>query len=69
MAPAGTPADIVNRIQQETSKALNTAAVKEKLLSQGAIPGGNTPEQFNTFINAEHIKWAQVVKVSGANVD
>ena len=69
LAPAGTPADIVNRIQQETSKALNTAAVKEKLLSQGAIPGGNTPEQFNLFINAEHIKWAQVVKVSGAKVD
>ena len=69
LAPAGTPADIVNRIQQETSKALNTAAVKEKLFSQGAIPGGNTPEQFNLFINAEHIKWAQVVKVSGAKVD
>ena len=69
LAPAGTPVDIVNRIQQETSKALSTAVVKEKLLSQGAIPGGNTPEQFNTFINAEHVKWAQVVKVSGAKVD
>ena len=69
LAPAGTSQDIVNRIQQETSKALSTAAVKEKLLSQGAIPGGNTPEQFNTFINAEHVKWAQVVKVSGAKVD
>ena len=41
----------------------------EKLLAQGAIPGGNTPEQFNTFIDAEHVKWAQVVKVSGAKVD
>ncbi len=69
LAPAGTPADIVNRIQQETSKALGSAAVKEKLLAQGAIPGGNTPEQFHTFINAEHVKWAQVVKVSGAKVD
>ena len=69
LAPVGTPADIVSRVQQETSKALSTAAVKEKLLSQGAIPGGNTPEQFNAFINAEHIKWAQVVKVSGAKVD
>ncbi len=69
LAPVGTPADIVNRVQQETSKALSTAAVKEKLLSQGAIPGGNTPDQFNAFINAEHIKWAQVVKVSGAKVD
>ena len=69
LAPAGTPADIVNRIQQEVAKSLGTAAMKEKLLVQGAIPGGNTPEQFNTFINAEHVKWAQVVKVSGAKVD
>ncbi len=69
LAPAGTSPDIVNRIQLETSKALGTAAVKEKLLAQGAIPGGNTPQQFNAFINAEHIKWAQVVKVSGAKVD
>ncbi len=69
LAPAGTPADIVSRIQQEVTKSLGTAAMKEKLLTQGAIPGGNTPEQFNTFIDAEHVKWAQVVKVSGAKVD
>jgi tripartite-type tricarboxylate transporter receptor subunit TctC len=69
LAPAGTPSDIVSRIQQEVTKSLGTAAMKEKLLTQGAIPGGNTPEQFNTFIDAEHVKWAQVVKVSGAKVD
>ena len=69
LAPAGTPPDIVNRIQQEVAKSLATPNMKEKLLAQGAIPGGNTPEQFNAFINAEHLKWAQVVKVSGAKVD
>ena len=69
LAPAGTPQDIVNRIQQEVAKSLGTSAMKEKLLAQGAIPGGNTPEQFNTFINAEHAKWAPVVKASGAKVD
>ena len=69
LAPAGTPPDIVNRIQQEAAKSLGTAAIKEKLLAQGAIPGGNTPEQFTAFINDEHKKWAQVVKVSGAKVD
>ncbi len=69
MAPAGTPGEIVNRIQQEVAKSLSTPAVKDKLMAQGAIPGGNTPEQFNSFINAEHVKWAQVVKVSGAKVD
>jgi len=69
LAPAGTPADIVNRIQQETAKSFATPAIKEKLLSQGAIPGGNTPAEFAKMIDAEHKKWAQVVKVSGAKVD
>ena len=69
LAPAGTPPEIVSRIQQEVAKSLNTPAVKEKLLAQGAIPGGNTPQQFAAFINAEHAKWAQVVKTSGAKVD
>lgn len=69
LAPAGTPPDIINRIQQEAAKSLNTPAIKEKLLAQGAIAGGNTPQQFTAFINAEHKKWAQVVKISGAKVD
>lgn len=69
LAPAGTPPEIINRIQQEAAKALSTPAIKEKLLAQGAIPSGNTPQQFTAFINAEHKKWAQVVKASGAKVD
>ncbi|HJV62622.1 MAG TPA: tripartite tricarboxylate transporter substrate binding protein [Albitalea sp.] len=69
LAPAGTPAEIVNRIQQETAKALATPALKERLLSQGAIPSGMTPSQFAAYIGAETKKWAQVVKVSGAKVD
>jgi tripartite-type tricarboxylate transporter receptor subunit TctC len=68
-APAGTPADIVARIQQETAKALQSAALKERLLSQGAIPGGQSSAEFAAFIAAETKKWAQVVKVSGAKVD
>jgi tripartite-type tricarboxylate transporter receptor subunit TctC len=69
MAPAGTPVDIINRVQQEVAKSLNTPAIKEKMLAQGAIPSGNTPAQFLTFIESEHKKWAQVVKASGAKVD
>jgi tripartite-type tricarboxylate transporter receptor subunit TctC len=69
LAPAGTPPEIVNRLQQETAKALATPALKERLLAQGAIPGGNTPAQFTQFIAAEAKKWAQVVKTSGAKVD
>ncbi len=69
LAPAGTPADIVNRIQQEVAKSLGTAAIKEKMLAQGAIPSGNTPAEFAKHIDAEHRKWAKVVKDSGAKVD
>jgi tripartite-type tricarboxylate transporter receptor subunit TctC len=69
LAPAGTPVDIVNRIQQEVAKSLSTPAIKEKMLGQGAIPSGNTPAQFAALIDSEHKKWALVVKASGAKVD
>ncbi|MDZ4295039.1 MAG: tripartite tricarboxylate transporter substrate-binding protein, partial [Hydrogenophaga sp.] len=69
LAPAGTPPEIVNRLQQETAKALNLPAVKERLLSLGAIPGGDTPQAFARQIDAEISKWAAVVKASGAKVD
>ncbi len=69
LAPAGTPPEVVNRLQQETTKALNLPAVKERLLAQGAIPGGNSPADFARLIDAETTKWATVVKASGARVD
>ncbi len=69
LAPAGTPADIVNRLQQETAKALGAPALKERLLSQGAIPSGMSPADFTKLIAAETKKWAEVVKASGAKVD
>jgi tripartite-type tricarboxylate transporter receptor subunit TctC len=69
LAPAGTPPDVVNRIQQEVAKSLATPAIKEKLQAQGALPSGNTPAEFAALIGKEHTKWAQVVKASGAKVD
>jgi tripartite-type tricarboxylate transporter receptor subunit TctC len=69
LGPAGLSPDIANRIQQEVAKALATPEMKEKLLAQGAIPSGNTPQQFAAFIDAENKKWQPVVKASGAKVD
>lgn len=69
LAPAATPKDIVAKLQQEIAKALSSPAVKEKLIGQGADPVGNTPEQFAAHIRSETIKWAAVVKASGAKVD
>lgn len=69
LAPAGTPPDVIQRIQHEVAKALGAPAVRERLQAQGAEPVGNTPEQFAAFIRAETAKWAKVVKDSGAKVD
>jgi tripartite-type tricarboxylate transporter receptor subunit TctC len=69
LAPAGTPPDLVQRLQQETAKALASPALKERLQAQGAIPSGMTSAEFARFIGAETAKWAQVVKASGAKVD
>lgn len=69
LAPAGTPMDIVNRVQAETAKALATPAIRERLQSQGAIPSGMTSAEFARHIAAETAKWARVVKASGAKVD
>ena len=69
LAPAGTAPDTITRIQQETAKALGTPAIKERLQAQGAIPSGNTPQEFARLIDAEIRKWAPVVKNSGAKVD
>ena len=69
LAPAGTPKEIVNKLQQEIARALAAPAVKEKMVAQGAEPVGNTPEQFAARIQSEIKKWAKVVKDSGAKVD
>ncbi len=69
LAPSSMPAAQVLRLSQETANALQRAEVKDKLVAQGALPGGNNPAEFAKFIDAEILKWAKVVKASGAKVD
>ncbi len=69
LAPSSMPAAQVQRLQQETAKALERPDVKDKLVAQGALPGGISSADFAKFIDAETIKWARVVKASGAKVD
>jgi tripartite-type tricarboxylate transporter receptor subunit TctC len=68
-APAGTPPDIVKRLNTEIVKIINLPEVKEKLLVLGAEPVGNSSEEFTVFVKAEVVKWGDVVKKSGARVD
>ena len=68
-APAGTPPEIVKRLNAEIVKIIRMPDVNEKLTALGAEPVGNTPEEFGTLVRAEVGKWADVVKKSGAKVD
>lgn len=69
LAPAGTPRAVVDRLQAEITKALDSADVREKLAAVGCEPFRSTPEQFAALIQAELPKWARIVKDSGATVD
>jgi len=64
-APAMTPRAIVNRLNSEIVRALNSPDLRERLKSQGAEPVGNTPEQYTAFIQDEIAKWAKVIQAAG----
>jgi tripartite-type tricarboxylate transporter receptor subunit TctC len=68
-APAGTPPDIVNKLQQEVAKAMVRQEIKDIWAAQGAGPGGNTPDQFAQFIKIEIVKWAKVAKDANIKID
>ena len=67
--PAGTPREIVTKLNQEIVKALNLPDVRERFTSQGASLIGNTPEQHNTFLRAEMEKWNKTARLAHAKVD
>lgn len=69
LAPAGTPAPVIAKLNASILKALANPEVKKKLAEQGAEAAGEKPEQFAAFIVAETAKWGKVVKESGATAD
>jgi tripartite-type tricarboxylate transporter receptor subunit TctC len=69
LAPAGTPREIVMRLNTEVARALREPDARERLYSIGAEPMSTTPEEFGDYINAEMAKWAKVVKAAGIRVE
>jgi tripartite-type tricarboxylate transporter receptor subunit TctC len=69
IAPAGTPKDIVQKLNAEINKALQDKATQKKISDQGADIMGGSPEEFGRLIRSEIDRWAVVVKDSGAKVD
>jgi len=69
MAPAKTPRPVLERLNAEINKVIGSAEVKEAWAKQGVFPMGMSIDQFDKFLRAEIVKWAKVVKVSGAKAD
>jgi tripartite-type tricarboxylate transporter receptor subunit TctC len=65
LGPAGTPGEVVNRLQAEIARHILSPELKETIRKQGAEPVGSTPQEFAAFIKAEAKKWSQVIKRAG----
>lgn len=65
-APAGTPDEIVTKMNTAVNKILDNPDFKKTLESQGSRPLGMKPQEFRTFVDSEITKWGELVKISGA---
>jgi tripartite-type tricarboxylate transporter receptor subunit TctC len=65
VAPAGTPADIINRLNREMVAALAEPEIRDRALAAGAEPFTNSPQEFAAVIREETRKWAQVIRTAG----
>jgi tripartite-type tricarboxylate transporter receptor subunit TctC len=69
MAPGATPRAIVNRLAQETARAINESDIKERFSQIGIEPGGGSPEQAAKFLEGEIAKWANVITTAGVKAE
>ena len=69
LAPAGTPREIVRRIADEVARIVRMDDVKARLEAMGTIPVGSTPEEFQTFLDAETAKWGKVIRNAKVTVE
>ncbi len=69
VAPAATPKPVIDRLNAEVVKALNSPETRQKLRDDGSTPLGGTPQQFADFLKAEHAKWGAVVREAAIKLD
>jgi tripartite-type tricarboxylate transporter receptor subunit TctC len=69
LAPGGTPADIVNKLNAEAQKALDSAPIKERLASLGLEPHGGSPAACTKLIQEDIAQWTTVIKAGGVRAD
>jgi tripartite-type tricarboxylate transporter receptor subunit TctC len=69
LAPAGTPTDIIKRLNAEFNRIIAAPDMKKRMLDNGYEPVGGPPEKFGELIRAEIAKWAPVVAAAGVKVD
>ena len=67
--PAGTPADIVGRLQKAVAESLQEEDVKKRFSDVGAQPIGSTPAQFADYLKKEDAKWGEVVRKGNIKLD
>ena len=68
-SPAGTPAEVVNRINADVNAVLKDPAVRDALARQGLVVGGGTSAEFKAFIDAEAAKWSAIIKRAGITLE
>ena len=69
LAPAGTPADILNTLNTHIAKIMQTPEMRQRMTDSGSVAVGSTREAFAAHLREEFAKWARVIKQSGAQVD
>jgi tripartite-type tricarboxylate transporter receptor subunit TctC len=65
LVPAGTPRQVIERLHQETLKAIQASDMKERLIAEGLEPVGSKPDEFAAYIQAELLKWGKVIQAAG----
>ena len=69
LAPAGTPREIIQRLNAESTKIINSPEVTDRFVKQGVEPRTGTPEQFGDMVKTEVVRWAKVIKDAGIRAD